>query len=222
MSDLRTYAKQVSVSRATDDTWVALRSTRDGAPIVLPWIQALVFEGKVFGVQLGSITTPIAGHASIDADQPEGAVRVPDGTVGIPIYIAVTGEGGTTLAVNGLMCAVSNIDVGNGTSTAETPLNLLFGSNAASVASTARSAYTGNGTDPLTAGNFQELQRAVWEADTGVVAQGVGASARIEFSAQMAVAPIVADAGSILVYAEPAAANIFGTVIWAELTEAAI
>ena len=40
MSNPRVYAKAQSAGRATDDSWVNLRASRDGAPIVAPWLVA--------------------------------------------------------------------------------------------------------------------------------------------------------------------------------------
>src|SRR3990167_6499202 len=151
-------AKTTSVGRATPDTDVPIRALRDGAIIVAPWYQALVFEGRVFGAQAVSVTTPIAGHAAIDADQPELAVFVAAaGTTLIPVYVEMTMEtGSTTLAQGGMMAAVSNINVGVGTSTEFTPFNLKFSAPGYNTAAAAAHTYTGNGTDPLTAGNFLE------------------------------------------------------------------
>ena len=219
MSDLRVFSKQLSIGRAGESTWVAARALRDGSPVVVPWYQALVFESKVFGINIGSITTPIAGHAAIDADQPEGAVRVTDGYAGLPLFLSATVEtGATTLALQNIMFAVSNIGVGAGTSTAETPLNLNLANPVAAIFP-AHSAYTGNGTDPLTAGNFQELARQGYLIDSDA-AVGVIAVPRLEWAAGTAMCvPVVSDVGSILVYAEAAASALFATVIWAELSE---
>ena len=67
-----------------------VKGTRDGALSVAPWYQVLVTEGRVFGIHAGSVTTPLAGHTGADADQPEAAIRIPDGTVGMPIFCAMS------------------------------------------------------------------------------------------------------------------------------------
>lgn len=220
---MRGFVQQQNVNRGADGSFAGLRMTRDGSPIVIPWMQALVLEGRVFAANFGTITTPIAGHTAVDADQPEGAVRVPDGTIGIPLYLTGTVEtGSTTLGVGGVMFAVSNIDVGNGTSTAVTPVNMRLDAPIA-VASTVRSAYTGNGTDPLTAGNFIELDRQGFILDSDAATSGFVVP-RLVWTVGDSPFPVVADAGSILFYAEHAnnAPSVYGAAIWAELSESAV
>lgn len=216
MSDLRVHVKQKSVSRASDDTWAALRATRDGSPIVLPWQQALVMEGVVFAINAGSVTTPIAGHAAIDADQPEAAAYFATGVAVIPLSVRMAMEtGATTLAQGGMMCAFSNINVGVGTSTAATPMNCnLLISNASSGSGAV--AYTGNGTDPLTAGNFIELARVSGNFDADAAAQGTVYPV-LKWTAMDDIFPVLGDACSLLAYGEAAANTLFATLMWAEL-----
>lgn len=212
------FAKQKSVGRASDGTWAALRGTRDGALINMPWYQALVLEGKVFGINAGTVSTPIAGHAAIDADQPEAAVYFSAGVAVIPLSVRAAQEtGATTLATGGLMTAVSNISVGAGTSTAATPFNLnLFTPNATQVS--AAHTYSGNGTDPLTAGNFLELARATSLIDADAATSGIIPPV-LNWSVYDGIAPVLVDAGSFLLYGEAAANTLFGTLIWGELSE---
>ena len=220
MVDVRLLAQQESVTRVTDGANIRWRSLRDGTGLVLPWYQALVFEGRVFGAHAGSITTGIAGHAAADADQPEMAVRVPDGTEALPLLLrAETQSYETTLGIHGLMFAVSNIDVGNGTSTAAGEVLNLRLDAPVSVASTVRHTYSGNGTDPLTAGNFLELGREAGNFDSDPATSGIR-GLTLELSANRMVMPTVVDAGSILGYGEGGTtANFFFHMIWAEFTE---
>ena len=195
---------------------------RDGTSIQLPWYQALVFEGRVFGIHAGSITSPIAGHAAIDADQPEAGAWFADGTAAIPMYISATNEAaGTTLAQGGMMCAVSNIAVGAGTSTAVTPFNLNMTSTGITTGATAAQAWTMNGTDPLTAGNFLELARVGTHLDLDAGTSGIVMPVLRWSVTDGAVAPLIQDIGSILLYGEAAANTLYGTLIWAEIPETA-
>lgn len=226
MSDLRVYAAQTTVTRAaTDSKLVYARGTRDGSLFTIPWIQGLVMEGKVFGINAGAVTTAIAAKASIDADQPEMAVyTAADTTALMPIHLWATLESGsTTLGVHGVQLAISNISVGAGTSTAATPLNMnLSSGNAASA--TAKVAYTGNGTDPLTAGNYQILKHSGGVMDSDVATSGVPFMPTAEFIFGQAYwSPIVANTGSILGYGEGVAGAVFwGGMVWAEFSEAEI
>jgi hypothetical protein len=205
-------------SPAAESSSVAFRTTRDGAQVVVPWLQSLVFAGRCFGIHAGSVTTPIAGHAAIDADQPEAAVYfAATGTSVLPISIRATMEtGATTLAQGGMMCAVSNINVAIGTSTAVTPFNLKMTSTGITTAAAAAQAYTGNGTDPLTAGNFLELARVSAVIDADAATSGI-VPPSLYWSADGAVAPLVEDIGSILLYGEAAANTLYGQITWAEL-----
>lgn len=226
MSDLRVYTAQTTVSRsATDSKLVYGRGTRDGSLFTAPWLMGLVMEGKVFGINAGAVTTAIAAKAAIDADQPEMAVyTAADTTVLLPVHLWATLESGsTTLGIHGVQLAISNISVAAGTSTAATPLNMnLSSANVAGAA--ARVAYTGNGTDPLTAGNYQILKHSGGVIDSDAATSGVPfmPSAEFKFGDSMW-APIVANTGSILGYGEGVAGAVFwGGMVWAEFTEAEI
>jgi hypothetical protein len=174
----------------------------------------------VFGMHAGSVTTPIAGHAAIDADQPEASVFFADGTAAIPVSIRATMEtGATTLAQGGMMCAVSNISVAAGTSTAVTPFNLNMSSLGIVTGGTAQQAYTGNGTDPLTAGNFLELARVSAVVDADAATSGLVLPSLSWNIGEAVAAPLIQDIGSILLYGEAAANTLFGQIVWAELPE---
>ncbi len=196
----------------------AFRAIRDGSQITVPWLQSLVFAGRVFGIHVGTVTTPIAGHAAIDADQPEAAVYfAATGTSVMPISIRAQQEtGSTTLAQGGMMCAVSNINVAIGTSTAVTPFNLKMTTLGISSTAAAAQAYTANGTDPLTAGNYLELARVSSVLDADAATTGI-VPPTVEWFAAEAVAPVVEDIGSILLYGEAAANTLFGQIVWAEM-----
>lgn len=224
MSDIQAFAQQLNVGRTGEGQRVGVRALRDGALLSVPWFQALVFEGRVFGIHAGSVTTPIAGHAAIDADQPEAAAWFADGTAAIPLSIRAAQEtGATTLAQGGMMCAVSNIAVGAGTSTAATPFNLNMSSgHGITTGATAAVAYTGNGTDPLTAGNFLELARVSSVIDADAATSGIIPPVLQWSAATHTVAPVIQDIGSILLYGEAAANTLFGSIVWAELPEAAL
>jgi len=220
MSDIRLFAGHANPGYALDKTLVGARSTRDGALFTAPWVQALVLEGKVFGANAGSVTTGIAGHATIDADQPEIAIRAAaDTLVLMPLDLgAYLESGATTLGIHELMWAVSNIDVGAGTSTAGTALNLNLSSSAATGASV-RTAYTGNGTDPLTAGNFFEIVRQAGLIDSDAATSGLQLLS-CRWNALSGPAPIVARTGSILGYAGGSTSAVaYMTAIWAEFSQ---
>ena len=122
--------------------------------------------------------------------------------------------GATTLAQGGMLAAVSNIDVGAGTSTSYTPFNLNLNNPTAASCSAAHT-YTGNGTDPLTAGNHLDLQRVSAVIDADAATSGI-IPPTLSWSAKDKVAPLITQVGSILAYGEAAANTLFATILWAE------
>ena len=224
MSDIRVNAAQTTISRVTDGRLVQMRGMRDGSAIVAPWEMALVMEGKVFGANAGTITTGIAGHATADGDQPEIAIRAAaDTLVVLPLYLeAVTQSFETTLGIHGVFWAISPTDVGNGTSTAFTPVQLNLSSSAAAAA-VCRVAYTGNGAaDPLTT-TWYELTRAAGNFDSDAATSGILGLKAVYSSKNDAAVPILARTGCITGYGEGGTgANFFFTAKWAEFTQAEI
>ena len=225
MSDLRFYAGQSTISRVASDTrLVGARSTRDGALFTAPWELALVMEGKVFGTQAGTVTTGIAGHATIDADQPEFAIRAAaDTLVIIPLrLLALAQSFETTLGIHELMWAASNIDVANGTSTATAvAMNYNMSSSNAATAVT-RHTYSANGTDPLTADNHIELVRNAGVFDSDAATSGITGLQAL-WCARDNIAPVLARTGSIVGYGGGGTtANFFFQAAWAEFTQAEI
>ena len=130
MADERVYAKAQNVGRQSDDTWVALRGTRDGAAIAQPWLHALMVEGKVYQVRLGTITAPLVGDIVITDTAAESAAEAATGYTIIPVRLNVDIESlGDTLpqacfkSVGALITTLG---------TAFVPLNLKIGGPAAS------------------------------------------------------------------------------------------
>ncbi len=217
--DINIFARQTGLGDISSNaTYRALRGTRDGAPIMLPWHQALVMAGVVFSAGAGSVSTPIAGHAAIDADQPELAAYFATGVAVIPLSGRMAMEtGAATLATGGMLIAHSNINVGIGTSTAVTPVNQnqLF---SVATRGAAAAAYTGNGTDPLTAGNFTDLARASSVIDADAATSGI-IPPTLKWTCMDDLVPILGLACSFLAYGEAAGNTLFATLVWAELDE---
>jgi len=204
-----------------DDQWREVRLTPSGAILQVPWVQALVFEGVVFGFQFGSVSTGINGHAAVDPDQPEIAINIPDGIAGLPLQITASAEGTTTLGALDLLAAVSDVLSGAGTSTAGTAVNLRLDAPRGPSASVYHT-FSGNGTDILTAAHHLELQRVHQLVDTDAATSGL-VFARLDWSALTHIAPVILDGGTIGVFVEgqAAACSGFATPIWAELSESA-
>ena len=143
MVDLRLSAG-VTPARATDDDKKLLvPGLRDGALITADWTLARALEGKVYTVQIGSATTPVAGDV-YDADQPFLALDVSTGYAAVLLSIQVYIEAASA-ALNEMFAETSDVKVGAGSSTAITPVNHKT-DGAAAAGTTAYGAYTGNGT----------------------------------------------------------------------------
>ena len=130
MVDQRVYAKQQSVTRFSDDTWVNLRASRDGSPIIMPWYVALAIEGRCYQVRLGTITAPLTGDIEITTVAAEAATEAAAGSTIIPLYVNVELEAlGGTLPQACLKAAGALITT---LGTAFIPLPLRIGGPAAS------------------------------------------------------------------------------------------
>lgn len=82
---------QRSVPRKADGVRVPIRAFRDGSLVNVDWKQALVGEGIVHKVTIGSLTTPIRGGGGagtiVDIDKPDVGLNVPAGKTIIPLKI---------------------------------------------------------------------------------------------------------------------------------------
>lgn len=227
MADIRGKS-QLAGMDFTNRTYRDVRLSPDGAIFSAPWYQSLVFAGVVYHAYAGGVSTGIAGHAAADADQPEFAVLVPDGTEVMPLFCEANMESyETTLGIHELIWVASNISVGAGTSTLFTGdagaangqgmnmrMDKPFGS-----ASTVRHTYSANGTDPLTAGNFIELAREAGNFDSDAATSGIKGMTCIA-SALNRPMPVIKDAGTLLGYGGGGTtANYYFKAVWAENAE---
>ena len=163
---------------------------------ISPFGQA-VADKNVFQAVIGSATTPVSFvKTAYDADQPQLVIDVPSGTTIMPLELEVVLEdsAGTD---NEVIWLASGTNVGAGTSTVVTPVNLFVTSSANAPASRCSGfrQYTGNGTDPNT-GEFFEFYRTVYafaDATTDPVK-------RFRWSALESPAPIIEGTGSLVLY----------------------
>ncbi len=86
MSNLSVYVKQNTPTRFKDDSWVSLRGLRDGAPIVMPWYQALVLEGRAYQATASGVNAVVVTAAYVNTSM-ELFVDIPDGTAAIPLKV---------------------------------------------------------------------------------------------------------------------------------------
>lgn len=213
MSNPRVYAKQMDVSRASDDTWVALRATRDGSPIIMPWYQALVLEGRVFQGTASAIAaeiTPAGTYA--DASGTLG-IDIPDGSAAIPLKCEVT-MALTTAGVE-VYFFTSRVLNASGNGTAVIPRNLRVDNPLTTVASVEHTITTAGDTVTQTEVILHSVGPFTLDIDA------VGISPRIvDWSVGLhCVAPIVIDAGSIDVTLVGGSSSGRVDCNWAEFAE---
>ncbi len=216
MTDLRVYAKQTDVGRQRDDTWVNLRASRDGSPIVCPWYQAIVLEGRAFqaGNDPGTELT-----LAVYADTTKALfVDIPDGTAAIPLKLqfGFVAAGGTLAEVYAFVSLTLN-GVG-GTESLLTPTNLRGDSpltSGATAAHTASSAVDNvDGTEIMLASQGP----LTLDADSIEISPVL-----IDWSVGLhVVSPVVLDAGSINIAAGfPTSGTGRADIMWGEFPESA-
>jgi len=95
MSDVRAVVAQNTVPRVKDDAFRNIRLGRGGEIVTIPWTQALIMEGKVFGVQFGDATTDPVGAGTfgagvVDLDEFDFLQTIPATVTVMPLYYEVS------------------------------------------------------------------------------------------------------------------------------------
>lgn len=212
MSDMR-YIPDVTPQRQTSDTdnWAAWRGTRDGAPSVIDWATARSMEGRVFGANMGSLTTPLT-FLVYGANRPDAWLRVPDATAIIPLYVNVALEDAAGTDTEIFIIVAAN-DIGNGTSTAATAGPVSWRTDApVTSAVTARHLATADTTAATTP---IEVFRTTYGS-----AEGTGNDARNVLWAPR-VPPVLMGPASLIVYVAATTTQATGFVqfAWVEVPE---
>ncbi len=140
MSNMRVRVKQNTPTRFKDDSWVELRGLRDGSPIVMPWYQALVLEGRAYQATASGVAAEVVTAAFVTTSR-ELFVDIPDGTAAIPLKV----EGSFAVVDGTLVEAYAYVALSlngtGGSDTEVTPRNLRVdspntsGANAGAAAS---------------------------------------------------------------------------------------
>ena len=217
-NNLRVFAHQQGVSRASEGTFVGLRGTRDGSFYSIDPLLAASLEGRMFIAQLGSASTPSTAMDAYNADQPEMAVDVPDGTAIIPVSIHVDIQThGATL--NETIALASRTPVELDANLTAITINPIRTDNPGPGSScSAFGTITGNQTDPNTAGSV-EFWRSGSPVDFDVAGEPVPT---LVWSAKRFVPPLIAGPGSLVIYCSGTSPTGFITVVWAEFPESVL
>ena len=215
MTDLRVYAKQNTPTRFNDDSWVALRGLRDGTPIAMPWYQALVLEGRAFGVTASAPGAETTTPAYVDTVKQLYA-DIPDGTAAIPLRV----EGSFAVVDGTLVEAYAFVSLtlngAAGTVTSVTPQNLRVDSP---LTSGATCSHTASGeADNVTGTEIMLTSWGPFTLDFG----GVHLPQRVlDWSIGLHDhSPVLLDAASLnIVLADPNVGTGRADMQWAEFTE---
>ena len=211
MSDIRAWVQNQSVGRAGTGTFGGLRMTPDGALYVADLNLSAAIEGRLFGANMGSVTTPAATAATtaITNTIASAWVRVPDGTAIVPVYarVVVESNGITTQGEASILIAQNDIGAGSGAAATAGPVSLntavpLTSNCTPQQIATASTAPT----SPVELARFSFAASAVdqifeWKART------------------LGTFPVVRGAGSWAIYIGGNAVNFFAQMIWAEFPE---
>jgi hypothetical protein len=212
MSLFTTYRQDKTLPSVTDGNAGNPRIDSMATLVTAEYVQALIMGGHAYAVNRGTATTPISfAKTAYDEDQPQLVVRVPSGTVIVPIALEVSLEdsAGTD---NGIVWGVSENDVGAGTSTAITGRNMRSDAPN-STGCTIQRDYTGNAT---AVSNMVEHIRdgyAFADATTDPIKT-------FRYSVKDTPMPMLVGAASLIlwVWGASTAPSGFATVKWVELT----
>lgn len=232
MSDIRIETNQQSPSLSSEGGIRLARGLRTGEIGVAGLIDMWLAEGRLFEMTVGTVTaggdvsliTGGGNGTTIDQDQPEFGVSVPNGTILVPVQIDIAcqvdldadAEVGNIVVTYDAAAAYA----GDGTVTSETPLNMLSGGGQTTVA-TAFSAATGDITDPTVSGVLAyKTVRAALFADTTASNSSNAVSLDLNWSAKRDVPVFIQGPGAFYGYwGGTAAVTGLARVVWAEVPE---
>ena len=228
--DGRVTARQLNVPRTTDGQWAALRATRDGSLIYLPWYQALVLEGRVheaFGAG-SQVTTSTTGTVALadatDADS-DLFVDVPAGLALIPLEVRFSTQvTSPTISANvAIKWWAFLSDTLNGLGGSETTVTVRPLNRAAPSPSGATAAQVASGEADHVTGGEVHLFKDVTEFDMdGAVGKGMDNN-RYWSARRTGVTPVGLDGSSLnLVLLTPDVddtTTVWTQSIWAEVAQ---
>lgn len=223
MSNIQVRAQQLTPGRSPDSNWVALRASRDGSPIVVPWFQALVLEGRVFQAlgpeQLTITNTPMTLLALSTADTAAALyVDVADGTAVLPLE-AYGNFQATGAAISQVWVVLSDTLLGTGGTETSTSVRNL--NRAAPVTSAGTAAHTASGeADHISGAEVFIYQRATsFDIDAAVGSQEVD----LWKAQDQGYAPVGVDGAAFLIRVGPTTSGTgWASLTWAELPESAV
>lgn len=207
-----------------DGTYKQLRAIADGSQVVLPWVQALVLEGRVWQVSVGAGTTPVGDGTTWAVARPMLTIGSPTGTSVMALRVDITLNTPLSAADDDEVEFLIGVDrdtmVTGGAATEETPFNMrtdLVGTINVIGQSTrvaVRSVYTADAT-PTPAVDMELLHTMIsfdiFSTGVGVFWQGIQGLYEPETK------PVIVGPGSLLQYHNGTVATTgFVSAVWAE------
>ncbi len=228
MSDPRVTREVSSVSRGTSDGGLrAMRGTRDGAVFSADWYLAAALEGRAFGVNAGTGSTPITTNAgALIVAEPDLLIQCPAGTTIIPVYFEYAFEdtGVGPMEVIGVASSATDQTAGGSAGTALTIYNMRTDAPHASLCTADRTAASG--VTPYT-GNWVEFYRGyagdVTDQFASNTAQTINSATRAHWSASSTmVPPICTGVSQLAFYVVANEGTGWCTCIWVEFPSSSI
>ncbi len=220
MTDIRGVSEQATPAIVQDNDFRSPRLTRDGLTFTAGWQLALLMEGRLHQMTVGTVTgggdiAPITGGGAgtiIDQDQPEFGVSVPANTTLIPVSIIVScnvdADAADEVADIIVTADAAAAYAGDGTVVDETPLNMITRGGITTVA-TAFSAATVDITDPTVS--------AILATET-ITQLGTAGFATLRMDYQPAAPFFIQGPGAFYGYwGGTGAVTGIATIIWAEV-----
>ncbi|KKM63811.1 hypothetical protein LCGC14_1507680 [marine sediment metagenome] len=209
-----------SVTRESEGNDILLRGLRDGTLVMADFVGAMALEGRVFGVNAGTITGPInmgTQATGIDSTEPDLMVTVPADITIILLDVIIQMEAYGATGIFEAMVAIGSGGV-LGSDSDLTPANLNTGSNRKS--SCSAGAASSNDATYMTS-NVTEIIR--WGAAKAVTVGTADDTSKLppanyEWQAKQAgYWPILKGAAGFAVYAPAATATGFIMARWLEV-----
>lgn len=89
-ANIRAAIQEDEVERKADGEKIIARLLADGSLVVGSWLEAHMLNGRIFSVNAGTVTAPVAGASGFAVVAPDVHIQVPDGVRMYPLSIEVS------------------------------------------------------------------------------------------------------------------------------------
>ncbi len=106
--DILVETQEAGAGRKADGTKRTVRATADGSIFTAPWVIANLFDGRLFSVNVGTVTSPVTSAGAVDVAVPDVHIQIPRGVKFIPLHVNVSLDALTDDQDLEIVCALSN------------------------------------------------------------------------------------------------------------------